>query len=268
MRRILLVAVLAALGALTRSANAQPLDPKVYCFRPRACFAAAFQFTDYLSDPVPYTQFTVYLQNLQGSWPRRSAGDPSAINRFTILTSNPLEGSPAKRPTLYSRMIDQSQGGIVIGRVKVGEQQGVFADEGSNQGYNQFGWYTGLGIAGCDLHPNHSPEDFRVSTCPANGLTGWLRFDFQFTWYGVPFPRPVGFDNFRFVIGSEFEGCTFGTAELRGSPEPEFCRARDYREVLSQQAVATPEPAAIALLAPALVAVGAVARRKRSSPPA
>ncbi len=265
MRRVTFVAVLIAVSTSVRTAGAQPIDPKVYCFRAGACFAAAFQFTDYLTDPSPYTQFSVYLQNLQGSWPRKSVGTPLALNRFTIYTNNPPEDSPSKRPTLYSHMINQSDGGTAIGRVKVGEEGTLYADQGSNQGYNQFGWYTGLGIAGCDLYPkpNNSREDFRVSTCPASGLTGWLRFDFHLAWYGDAPARPVGFDNFRFAIGNEFEGCRFGTADLRDTGDATSCATRDYNEVLRQNAIATPEPAVLAMLVPGLLAIGGLATHRR-----
>ncbi|MEP7383994.1 MAG: hypothetical protein ABI910_20105 [Gemmatimonadota bacterium] len=266
MRCATLIAALAALGVASSTAGAQAIDPKVYCLRPGVCFAAAFQFTDYLTDPSPYTQFTVYLQNLQGSWPRRSIGTPYALNRFTILTSNPLEEVPSRRPTLYSQMIDQSDGGTSIGRVRVGDEIAMFADQGSNQRYNSFGWYTGYGISGCDFRDSGRPEDFRVATCPAKGLTGWLRFDFHLQWYGATSARPIRFDDFRYVVGNDLEGCTIGTAEVRGIFNPGSCRMHDYDEVLRQSAIATPEPTVLALLAPGLLAIGGVALRRRTRP--
>lgn len=252
-RAVIITALVAALAIASSAAEARPLDPKVYCLRPGVCFAAAFQFTDYLTTgPRAYTQFTVYLQNLQGSVPKRSRGTPMDLNTFSIRTNNPVDESRMDVPVLYSLLDNQREGGTAVGRVRVGDADGMYDDLGSNMRYHTFGWYTGLGIAGCDLYPNMAYEDFRISTCPRRGHDGWLRLDFRLYFADFLGPRPARFDDFQFTMGNLGEACGVG-AEMRDRIN-HFCREFAY------DAVATPEPATLLLLAPGLVVLGGVRR--------
>jgi len=252
--------VTAVLVLLPAKIEAQPLDPRIYCISRGSCFAAAFQFTDYLTaSPWAYTEFSVYLQNLQGSYPRRSRGQPLELNSFFIRTNNPVDESEYDVPVLYSWLDNQRTGGTTEGRVRTGDIGGMFDDLGSNMRYHQFGWYSGLGLAGCDWYDRMEFEDFRAATCPSRGYDGWLRLDFRLFFIDNLGTRPVRFDDFQFTAGNFSEACGIG-ALMPPDRGNSMCREFTY------EAVATPEPATLLLLGPALVAVGGVRRALRRRP--
>lgn len=252
--------------ALSPAAAAAQLDPKVYCLSASECYAAAFQFTDYLTDPAPHTIFSVYLQSLQGSY----AGSSSLayrLSRFHFLFFN--QANSAGDP--YGVVRQMGAGAASLG--SVGPVERTTGRPTFEHIVNGHGGHVredfllnggvGFGVLGCTIPPYLIPGEWAVRTCPRLGLTGWARLDFRIrgldytSGHGSPVPVSTRFTDFTFSFSGSRE-CTFGSLAPRPPASPRDGNCQEY----SYDAFVTPEPASLGLVAVGLAALAGVRRRR------
>lgn len=199
---------------------------KVYCSG-TSCFAAAFEFKDYRDDAVfplvPYTIFSAYFQNLQGSYPIDGSTTPLSLNWFYFQFFDLNEGDD---------WVDASSGELVFstfGNVVAGNNNS-WGNDSPAQGVNYDAFSTtGYGIVGCDGPvPEFPLEFFAFHTCPARGLDGWVRVDFKLRHFGLaPSKAPVRFHDFLFSFGS-----LAGAKCTIGGNQPGTCAEMPYNRVM------------------------------------
>ena len=88
---------------------------KVYCLDATSCYAVAFDFTDYDNDPEtgrPYTIFTAYFQNLQGTYPSEGPEALLALDLFRFQFFDTIE-SPDYVDA--SSMVLSAIGNVIVG---------------------------------------------------------------------------------------------------------------------------------------------------------
>jgi hypothetical protein len=197
---------------------------KVYCAG-TSCYAATFEFKDYPADNVgPYTIFSAYFQNLQGSYPQGSS-TPVALNwlhfRFFDLNEGDdwVDADPGYRSF------------ATLGNVVAGIDN-TWSNDSPAQGVNYDSFYvTGYGIVGCDGPLSEYPlAFFAFQTCPANGLDGWVRVDFLLRHLGnSPSTAPVRFHDFLFSFGD----LSAGTCRIGGN-QPGTCAEFPYSKVMKR----------------------------------
>jgi hypothetical protein len=134
-------------------------------------------FTDYLSDPTPYTMFSVYFQNLQGTFPA-SPGSPLGLNFFALYFHNPVSEHP-ERPYLFGH--PENITGTAVGAVGNPGNGGFGEDQSLDFQYLIYRSHN-YGIIGCDVDPYSALDDAVWQTCPRLGLNGWIRFDWRMAW--------------------------------------------------------------------------------------
>ena len=203
---------------------------KVYC-RGTSCYAAAFEFANYPSDPIfggPYTLFTAYFQNLQGTYPLGGSSTPLVLNwlyfQFISSDEDPRGNYVDAWPHLSSSIIGNVQAGLNNFWAHDGP-----ADSGPPN-YDTFYSYPGGGIVGCNVDQGNPPYWFSFQTCPSQGVDGWVKFDFvlrRLTGFAASQP-PVRFDDFLFSFGDFFSGgrCTIG------GKQPGTCTELPYRRAM------------------------------------
>ena len=219
-----------AAGALTSKGDALLRSgggpAKVYCAG-SACWAAMFEFKDYNDDPTfpgrPYTIFSAYFQNLQGTYPRNGSAERLALNNFHFEFFDSNEGDAWVDADGGYRSF-QPLGTVVDGNEDAWEND----SPASGLNYDIF-WTPFGGIIGCDGRvPEFPLEFFSFQTCPSEGLDGWVRVDFKLRRVG-PFAsnEPVRFRDFRFSF-SNFNGnrCSIG------GNEPPSCSEMPYNRVM------------------------------------
>ncbi len=244
------------------------LNPKVYCVSAGQCYAAAFQFTDYLTDPTPYTLFSVYLQNLQGNF---AASSPSAysLNQFTFEFFN--EATSAGDPYGVVRTIGGGGGSVgAVGRVGLSPQTPYLYHDGNGFGGHVTEYFllnggTGFGVLGCSTPPYLIPPEWSHRTCPRIGLNGWFRADFRIRGrdytnnLGNPTAVATRFTDFAFGFGGSGSECFVGSRDARSPASGPVGNCKEH----VYESFVTPEPATLGLVALGLAGLGAARRRPR-----
>lgn len=207
-----------------------PGQAKVYCANTTSCFAATFTFKDYASDPSfgrPYTVFTAYLQNLQGTFPVDGPDTPLELGLFHFFFDS-------DEPGTYVDALIQPLTVSTIGNVETGLalswQHDGPADPGDgNPNYDTWFANGGTEIVGCSLWPGNPVPFYSFRMCPADGFDGWIKVEFilrRFVNFEITRP-PVRFRDFRFSFGAAFGPfCTIG------GMDPGTCTELAYRRVL------------------------------------
>ena len=201
---------------------------KVYCHG-TSCYAAAFDFADFQSDPVfgaPYTVLTAHFQNLQGSYPAGGSNTPLELGvfRFVFLGDDEPRGNFVDALTPLSLA---AIGAVRLGANRFWSNDG-YADPGPPN-FDTFYASPGHEIVGCSVWPGNPPDWFFFQTCPSQGLDGWVKVEFVLRRYDewAPAKPPVRFRDFRFTFGKTFtEGCTIG------GNEPGTCTETPYRQAM------------------------------------
>lgn len=196
---------------------------KVYCIG-SSCYAAAFEFKDYKSDPDfpgPYTLFSAYFQNLQGTYPLGGPNTPLKLNFIRFRFFDPNDDPPYV--DAYPIMTVSAVGDVEEGHVQPAGHwlnDGPIAGPGPN--YDTWEYLPGLGIVGCDVPALFS---FSFRSCPGRGLDGWVKFDFKLRHIGSRVP--VRFHDFVFSFGSvsPLAVCTIGGNEQGTCTELPYHRA-------------------------------------------
>ena len=199
-----------------------PKSAKVYCVNETSCYAAAFDFTDYHG---LYTVFTVYLQNLQGTYPPGGPSEPLRLNTFGMVFFDAQEDPDfVDSPNI-------SLSGSGVGIVQAGETN-FWGHDGPSAGQNRDNWMVNFyGIIGCSLPAPYPLMQFAFRTCPSQGLDGWVKFDITLRHLGLsddpPKQRPVRFKDFFFYFGG-----LFGDVCRIGGKQPGTCTELSYRSVM------------------------------------
>lgn len=244
---------------------AAQLNPRAYCLTPGQCYAAAFAFTDYLTDPVPYTLFSVYLQNLQGSFAGSSPGT-YGLNLFTLYFLNQESG--AGDPDGVVRHVGAA--GAAASAAGPIEQRTPSTSFYHDLSFGRFAresfWLQsniGYGVLGCTIPPYLTPSDWTHRMCPREGLSGWLRLDFRIRGRdytrSIQDPTPVStrFSDFAFGFGWSANSCYLGHQVPHVPGTVGNCTEHDYN------AFVTPEPATLGLVALGLAGVAGMRRRRQ-----
>ena len=198
---------------------------KVYCKDATSCYAAAFYFTDYPSHPTiggPYTLFTAYFQNLQGTYP---LGGPSTVLGLGHFGFRFLVGN-----AVGDTYVDASNGHFsitAVGNVQEGIGNSWPQNATLNPGQefpniDRWDAFSDSWIVGCTV-PEGVPNWFGKRTCPSQGLDGWVKVEFvlrRLTGFFEGGPSstairpPVRFEDFLFTFGpypvADPVGCTIG----------------------------------------------------------
>lgn len=189
---------------------------KVYCFNPTSCVAAAYRFSQLPDDPSgrPQTQFSVFIQNLQGTFPVDGPNTELRIRHFRFqffeIIDSPSYADAHPLETMST-----------IGNVQLGNNSGAWGNDSPAAGRNSDTFVADgtSGIVGC-VNQN-PPLWFSHRTCPSAGLDGWVRVDFVLRHLGGdPSTQDVRRKDFEFsfgnasaglfcrIIGEQFENCT------------------------------------------------------------
>ncbi len=269
MRRLPHAALATALLAASTVASATPFSPpgaRIYCVAgsTSACFGASFLSTDGVLE--------LWLQNVQGAF----SPDPTPfiIRQFVLARANRVNADGQ-----LLDFIDPTIDGVQpYGN---GANPGVFGWSTGYPGVETIVTYSGRetampGIVGC-TNPNIHEPDVYGQHCPRTGLDGWHRLVFEapvfFDTEGgtvTPFDggptrasRHGTWDDLRFTLDGDGAGgagvsCAIAGAADGDAPPGTACAEYDY-------AISTvPEPATLALLAPALAALLVARRRRRA----
>lgn len=240
-----------ALALLSSGLEAQPADPKIYCASGDRCFAMAFETSG--------TTSTLFLQNLQGSFPLDPASAPFFLGDVWLLRDN--RGSNAgTRVEFFSGC----WGGAVGSVHPPASERFCFAQSSYSENIapaTQWRHYNGrMGsgpILGCTY--SNSPG-FGHSTCPRDGFDGWYYLTFNTGVYDVSGTRDFGFLREFSMEDVEFEigPCTFvGTRSGYANPGTN-CAVFPYAAL-----TAVPEPSTYAMLGTGLLGLGGLALRRR-----
>lgn len=196
---------------------------KVYCFNATSCVAAAFRFSPLPDDPRfgRQTLFSVFFQNLQGTYPANGPGTELRVRFFRFQFFDLIEESEFADA-------DPIETFSAIGNVQPGTNV-AWSNDAPQAGRNADTFVAdfGSGIVGC---VNSGPSLwFTYQTCPRSGLDGWVRVDFVLRHIAVQsLNAPVRFHDFEFSFGDQFSGllCRVG-GELA-----ETCTVLPYSHVL------------------------------------
>lgn len=243
-------ALIAGLSA-SRAVDAQ-INPRVYCLDRSTCYAAAFQFQDYLTRPRPHTLFSVYLQNLQGSF---SGSNPQyGLNFFSFSWLNQMNPTPTGVVRYVGARGARAQS---EGKVRKSEYRHlshnvldlVNLDE-------QFEFATNFGVLGCARPPFLVGNEWSYRTCPNAPFNGFVRMDFRirardYSTGGEPLWTTTRMNDFQFGFG----GCRVG----RDIPGLGSNNCSEF----AYDAFVTPEPATMGLMGLGLAGVAAMRTRRR-----
>jgi hypothetical protein len=196
---------------------------KVYCFNATSCVAAAFRFSPLPDDPRfgRQTQFSVFLQNLQGTYPANGPGTELRVRFFRFQFFDMIEDFDFvdADPIGTFSSIGDVQAGINLGWGNEAPQGGRNSDT--------FVADFGSGIVGC-VNQN-PPLWFTYQTCASSGLDGWVRVDFVLRHFAAePSNEPVRFHDFEFSFGDHFAGLFCRV----GGEQAETCTVLPYSHVL------------------------------------
>ena len=191
---------------------------KVYCLNETQCYAVAFDFTDFKNDPdygIPYTLFTAYFQNLQGTYPANTT-NILELDLFHFQFFDTIESH--EYVDAYELRVSP------VGNVQTGLIN-IWNNDEPVTGLNSDLWDgIGFGIVGCNAGAFPS---FAVQTCPRQGLDGWARVDVKLTRRGASASSaPVRFRDFRFSFGYSRNFC------IVGGNEPGTCTELPYRRAV------------------------------------
>lgn len=222
-----LVPRVGAEASSANSGNDVPGSKKVYCVNETSCFAVAYEFRDQRDDPLPgrNTVFSVYVQNLQGTYPSDGPSIPLSLRLFRFRFFETQESS--NYVDAYAIETFSSVGNV---------QEGVatsWNNDGPSAGVNFDTFFAigGAGIMGCDVDPVLlALRWFTFRTCPREGLDGWVRVDFILRRVGIEASNaPVRLHDFAFSFG------TLAPAQLCtiGGPQPETCTVLPYKKAVS-----------------------------------
>ena len=200
---------------------------KVYCINATSCFAVAYDFTDNRDDPLlgRSTVFSVYIQNLQGTYPEDGPSTPLNLNRFRFRFFDTQE-SPDFVDAYPIETIS------AVGNVQAGVNND-WSNDSPIAGLNSdlFSAEIGSGILGCDVAAANPPLFFTFRTCLSEGLDGWVRVDFVLWHNGSdPSNAPVRLHDFEFAFGDGFSAGHYCTI---GGEQPATCTVLPYSKVVS-----------------------------------
>lgn len=226
-----------AAASAAESQSAVPGSAKVYCIG-TSCFGVVFAFTDNVSDPLfgrPTTSFSVYLQNLQGTYPTNGPSTPQIITSMGFVffdTQESLDWVDASPNETSS----------VVGNVAVGTSPG-WGNEKPTAGLNRDIFFADPlgGIEGCNGRLGNPPLWFGYRSCPRDGLDGWVRLDFVLLHRGLQASTtPIRFDDFRFWFSWNQSGSSFvsGPTCSFGGGQPPTCAEFPYETSLTINAQA------------------------------
>lgn len=196
---------------------------KVYCFNATSCVAAAFRFSPLPDDPRfgRQTQVSVFIQNLQGTFPANGPAAELRVRFFRFQFFDAIEDFDFvdADPIATFAAVGNVQTGINFGWVNDAPQGGRNSDT--------FLADFGSGIVGCVNQD--APLWFTYQTCPSGGLDGWVRVDFVLRHFATePSNNPVRFSDFEFSFGDH----TAGLFCRVGGQQTETCTVLPYSHVL------------------------------------
>src|SRR5688572_23532825 len=180
------------------AAKSTGVSAKVYC-NGTACYAAAFEFTDFPA----YTIFTATFQNLQGTYPPGGPSVTQQLNRIHFQFFDQNTGNDYIAADAAFRSF------VTVGNVQAGlETQWSQDSQGDGLSAALF-TVNGHGIVGCSGAA--FLLDFHFQTCPSQGLDGWVKVGFKLFHAGAaPKKAPVRFKDFFFTFGNHGTRCTVG----------------------------------------------------------
>jgi hypothetical protein len=236
-------------GGAANSAEDISESAEVYCINETSCFAVAYSFADFVDASGPKTLFSVFFQNLQGTFPSNGLTTPLYLEEISFRFHGDIGSTDWANAALPPRF--STLGNVEVGR---NSQNNWYHEEPANPPPNSdtfFGWINDAEILGCDVDTRLPPLYFGWRTCLRDGLDGWVRVDFVLSRpaFGAS-TAPVRLDDFIFFFGVRQTGlpghyCTIGNVRdplLEARNGPSTCQVFSYDVIVRPTPPAPPPP--------------------------